>query len=232
MAGLAECGIQLLQLDVTDAASVSAAVATVVSSAGKIDILVNNAGIVTLGPSAEVPLGVVRQSFEANVFGLLGITQAAIPHMVQQGSGRIVNIGSLTGFIPVPLRGIYSATKGAVLRLSDALRVELKPLGIQDYACSYSDFARSLWGHWLNPLEAAMSKLLALRMFLLNPGKSSRCVTYVSSGSRYWVGPCAGIEWLVRWLPLWLQDRLAAKAFGLSNMQATLPANAHRSKEE
>jgi short-subunit dehydrogenase len=57
--------------------------------------------------------------------------KAAIPHMAQQGGGRIVNIGSLTGFIPVPLRGIYSATKGAVLRLTDALRVELKPLGIQ-----------------------------------------------------------------------------------------------------
>lgn len=89
------------------------------------------AGVVVLGPTAEVPLQVVRDAFDVNVLALLGMCQAVVPHMARQGSGRILNIGSLTGFTPVALRGIYSATKGAVMRLTDALRVELRPLGVQ-----------------------------------------------------------------------------------------------------
>eukprot|EP00878_Enallax_costatus_P046984 GHUV01057330.1.p1 GENE.GHUV01057330.1~~GHUV01057330.1.p1 ORF type:complete len:121 (+),score=20.92 GHUV01057330.1:465-827(+) len=96
--------------------------------------------------------------------------------MVRQGSGRIINIGSLTGFTPVPLRGIYSATKAAVMRLTDALRVELKALGVQvmlvapgfiksnardtahDVATWYC--SKSLWCNWLSVLESCMAKLL------------------------------------------------------------------------
>ncbi|KAF8059451.1 yqjQ [Scenedesmus sp. PABB004] len=178
MAGLQERGCRVLRLDVTDAGSVRDCVARVLAEAGRIDVLINNAGVVLLGPTAEVPLSLVKAGFDANVFGLLAMCQAVAPAMVAQRAGRIVNIGSLTGFTPVPLRGIYSATKAAVMRLTDALRVELSMHGVQvlliapgfirshardtaaAVAAGYADAPSSLWPGWLGALERAMARLL------------------------------------------------------------------------
>lgn len=123
-------GYEALQLDVTSPESVAAAVSHVVEQAGRVDVLVNNAGRNVYGPTAEVPVGEVRELFEVNVLGALAAVQAVFPHMAEQGAGTIVNIGSVIGVVAVPYSGGYCASKAALHMLSDSLRLELAPFGI------------------------------------------------------------------------------------------------------
>lgn len=127
---LAAAGIDTLPLDVTDSASVSSAVEQTMKRAGRIDMLINNAGINRFGPLAELPLDDVRRMLETNVTGVLAMTQAVFPHMAEARSGCIVNIGSVVGLLPTPFAGVYCGTKAAVHMLSDVLRMELEPFGI------------------------------------------------------------------------------------------------------
>lgn len=128
--GLDHPAIEKLALDVTDAGSIERAVAALLARAGRIDILINNAGLGVIGPLAEVPLDAVRRLFETNVTGLLALAQAVFPHLAAQRSGRIVNIGSVVAQLPTPFSGPYCASKAAVHMLSDVLRMEVAPFGI------------------------------------------------------------------------------------------------------
>jgi len=130
LADLVAAGGRALALDVTDPASVAEAVASVIAEAGRIDVLVNNAGQNLIGPLAEIPLDAVKKMFATNVEGLLAVTQAVFPHMAAARSGRIVNIGSVVGLLPTPFAGAYCATKAAVHALSEVLRMEAEPFGI------------------------------------------------------------------------------------------------------
>lgn len=130
VADLAAEGIETLRLDVEDRASIDAAVATVRERAGRLDVLVNNAGQNAFGPILEVPIERLRSAFETNVIGLLSVTQAVFPLMADQRSGRIVNVGSVVGILPTPFAGGYCATKSAVHMLSEVMRMEVKPFGI------------------------------------------------------------------------------------------------------
>lgn len=127
---LGQAGIRTLALDITDAASIRDAVATVTEEAGRIDMLVNNAGQSLFGPLAEVPLEQVSELFDTNLVGQLAMCQAVIPLMAAAGSGCIVNVGSMVGVVTTPFAGAYSATKAALHLLSEALRMEVAPLGI------------------------------------------------------------------------------------------------------
>jgi NAD(P)-dependent dehydrogenase (short-subunit alcohol dehydrogenase family) len=128
--GLAGEGCRTLPLDVTDAASMRAALAVVDFEAGPLDALVNNAGYGEWGVVEEVPAARVRQQFETNVFGPLDLTRLVLPGMRRAGRGRIVNVGSMGGRLTFPGGGIYHATKYALEALSDALRFELEGFGI------------------------------------------------------------------------------------------------------
>lgn len=123
-------GIEVLHLDVTDDASMVSAVATVEAAHGRVDVLVNNAGYGSYGSLEEVPLAEGRRQFEVNVLGLARMTQLVLPRMRQSGSGRIINISSIGGKIFEPLGAWYHGTKFAVEGMSDSLRLELKPHGI------------------------------------------------------------------------------------------------------
>jgi short-subunit dehydrogenase len=123
-------GCHPLALDVTSEDSMVAAVKTVEEDHGQIGTLINNAGFGEYGPIEESDLGLVRAMFETNVFGLARLTQLVLPAMRRARSGRIVNIGSMGGRITFPVGGFYHATKYAVEAISDALRVEVKPFGI------------------------------------------------------------------------------------------------------
>jgi short-subunit dehydrogenase len=105
-------------------------VATVESEQGCLDALVNNAAYSQSGAVEEVPLDLVRQQFETNVFGLLRLTQLVLPGMRRAGAGRIVNIGSMGGRLTFPGGGIYHASKHAVVALTDALRFEVRGFGV------------------------------------------------------------------------------------------------------
>ena len=127
---LAADGIRPLAMDVTDDASMSAGVNRILEETGRIDVLVNNAGYGSYGAIEDVPIDEARRQFEVNVFGLGRLTQLVTPHMRAQGSGTIINISSMGGKLTTPLGGWYHATKYAVEALSDALRMELRPFGI------------------------------------------------------------------------------------------------------
>jgi NAD(P)-dependent dehydrogenase (short-subunit alcohol dehydrogenase family) len=130
IADLAAAGAHTLQLDVRDPASIHAAVEQVIARAGRIDVVMNNAGINVYGPLVEIPLEDIQTLFATNVIGLVAVIQAVFPHMAARRSGRIVNIGSVVGVLPTPWAAPYCASKSAVHMLSDVLRIEVKPFGI------------------------------------------------------------------------------------------------------
>jgi short-subunit dehydrogenase len=131
LADLAAAGAHVAALDVTDEASMTAAVAQVEATHGAVGTLVNNAGYGEYGAVEEVELDKVRAMFETNVFGLARMCQLVLPGMRRTGRGRIINISSMGGRMTFPLGGYYHATKYAVEALSDALRVEVKQFGVQ-----------------------------------------------------------------------------------------------------
>lgn len=123
--------IEIAPLDVTDEASIQNCVQSVMDDAGQIDILVNNAGLLLIGPLVELTPNELRCQFDTNVIGLMALTHAVAPHMIQRKTGLIVNISSVTSVTATPFAGAYSATKAAVSSLSDTLRMELAPFGIR-----------------------------------------------------------------------------------------------------
>jgi NAD(P)-dependent dehydrogenase (short-subunit alcohol dehydrogenase family) len=123
---------EMLSLDVTSDDSVEAAVAEVMRRDGRIDLLVNNAGFgVAPAGAEESSIDQARSIFETNFFGLVRMTRAVVPHMRRQGNGRIINIGSVLGFLPMPYGALYAATKHAVEGYSESLDHELRTRGIR-----------------------------------------------------------------------------------------------------
>ncbi|MFD6390891.1 oxidoreductase [Nocardia sp. NPDC060259] len=142
---LAVDGIRPLAMDVTDEASVRAGIEHIVAETGRIDVLVNNAGYGSYGAVEDVPLDEARYQFEVNVFGAARLAQLALPHMREQRSGTIVNITSMGGKIYTPLGGWYHGTKFALEGLSDCLRLEAKPFGV-DVVVIEPGGIRTEWG--------------------------------------------------------------------------------------
>jgi len=124
--------LDTLILDVTNPASIAAAVAEVdrMTDGHGVDVLVNNAGFGVLGPTAEIGDAEMRRQYETNVFGLMNVTRAFLPRMRDRRRGRVINVSSVGGRITLPFFGVYNSTKYAVESLSDALRYELRPFGI------------------------------------------------------------------------------------------------------
>jgi NAD(P)-dependent dehydrogenase (short-subunit alcohol dehydrogenase family) len=123
---------QMLPLDVTDDASVRAAVDEVIRREGRIDLLVNNAGFsVAPAGAEESSIEQARAIFDTNFFGIVRMTRAVVPHMRVQGGGRIINIGSVLGFLPAPYMALYAATKHAIEGYSESLDHELRTRGVR-----------------------------------------------------------------------------------------------------
>jgi NAD(P)-dependent dehydrogenase (short-subunit alcohol dehydrogenase family) len=123
---------QMLPLDVTSDESVKAAVNELIQLEGRIDLLVNNAGFgVAPAGAEESSIEQARSIFDTNFFGIVRMTRAVVPYMRKQGSGRIINIGSVLGFLPMPYGALYSATKHAIEGYSESLDHELRTRGIR-----------------------------------------------------------------------------------------------------
>jgi NAD(P)-dependent dehydrogenase (short-subunit alcohol dehydrogenase family) len=122
----------MLPLDVTRDESVDAAVAEVIRRDGRIDLLVNNAGFgVAPGGAEESSMEQAQAIFDTNFFGVVRMTRAVVPHMRREGGGRIINIGSVLGFLPMPYGALYAATKHAIEGYSESLDHELRTRGIR-----------------------------------------------------------------------------------------------------
>ncbi len=123
--------IRVVEMDVCDDASVERSVAEVLAAAGGIDVLINNAGLGYYVVMEEISMQDLRQQFETNFFGVVRVTQRVLPGMRQRGRGRIVNMSSIAGKFSLPLFGPYSGSKFALEGMTDALRLELYPFGIE-----------------------------------------------------------------------------------------------------
>ena len=130
MQALSAAGGQILSMEVTDPDQIQAGITQILAETGRLDVLINNAGYGCYGSVEETPLSEARHQFEVNNFGLAALTQAVIPVMRAQNSGRIINISSMGGKIYFPLGAWYHASKHALEGWSDCLRLELKPFGI------------------------------------------------------------------------------------------------------
>jgi short-subunit dehydrogenase len=130
-AGEKRGGVVFLPLDVTDDGSAAAVVREVLERSGRIDVLVNNAGFGIAGAAEESSIEQARALFETNVFGSIRMTRAVLPHMREQGGGRIINVSSVLGFLPAPFMALYAASKHAIEGYSESLDHEVREHGVR-----------------------------------------------------------------------------------------------------
>ena len=135
---------ELLEVDVRKPESVVEAIATLITREGRLDVLINNAGIGITGPIEETPHEEILKVFDTNFNGPLHMSKAVLPHMRDQKSGLIINITSIAGYMGLPYRGIYSASKGALELVTEALRMETKDFGIRITNLAPGDFATNI----------------------------------------------------------------------------------------
>ena len=154
---LRRLGITVVELDVSDDASVEAGIETVLAEAGTIDVLVNNAGIGSAGVTEAFTAEQAKVIFDTNVIGLLRVTAAVLPSMRQKRDGLIINIGSILGRVTFPFFGIYGATKFAVEALTDSLRYEVSQLGVEVVAVQPSGYPTNFFAGSQTPARTEVA---------------------------------------------------------------------------
>ena len=134
----------LLKLDVTQTTSINECVSELISKTSQIDVLINNAGVGITGPLEEILMEEMKRNFETNLFGPINMINAVLPFMRSQQSGQILNISSIAGYMGLPFRGIYSASKGALELITESYRMELKTFNISMSTIAPGDFATNI----------------------------------------------------------------------------------------
>ena len=166
-----EVPFKMLLLDVNDVLTIEAAVTKIILNEGKLDILVNNAGMGITGPIEDTPTEEMRKVFETNFFGAIDVVKAVLPLMRRQKSGLIINVTSIAGYMGLPYRGIYSATKGALELATESLRMEVKNFGIKVTNVAPGDFATNIAsGRYHTPVfdESAYKENYQMNLDLMN----------------------------------------------------------------
>lgn len=134
----------LVKMDVNDTNSIQAAISEVILKTERIDVLINNAGVGITGPIEETPATEIQNAFSTNLFGPINVIKAVLPQMRKQQAGHILNITSIAGYMGLPYRGIYSATKAALEITIEAMRMETLQFGIQMTNVAPGDFATNI----------------------------------------------------------------------------------------
>ena len=134
----------LLSLDVCRTETIQEAINKIIVMSGSIDIVINNAGVGITGPLEEIPSQEIKNNFETNFFGPIAVMKAVLPQMRKQQSGLIINITSIAGYMGLPYRSVYSASKAALEIITESLRMEVKPFGIQITNVAPGDFATNI----------------------------------------------------------------------------------------
>lgn len=213
---------EMLTLDVTSDASVADAIAQLVQREGRIDLLVNNAGFgVAPAGAEESSIAQAQAIFDTNFFGIVRMTRAVLPHMRQQGAGRIINIGSVLGLLPMPYGALYAATKHAIEGYSESLDHELRTRGIRVSVIEPAYTNTPFDANFLQPdamleaygeARAAVSQRVKEVMAAADsPGIVAEVVLKAASAVRpqlrYAAGGLAGrLTWLRRFAPAGLMD--------------------------
>ena len=233
---------EMLTLDVTRDQSVEAAVGEVIRRAGRIDVLVNNAGFgVAPAGAEESSIEQARSIFDTNFFGILRMTRAVVPHMRRQGSGRIINISSVFGFLPMPYMALYVATKHAVEGYSESLDHELRTRGIRVSVIEPANTKTQFDANLLQPdstldeyhdVRAALGKRMTeLIAEADEPAVVAQTVFTAAKAAhpklRYAVGGRASrLRWLRRFAPAGLVDAGIRKNLRLDELTASRPRSA------
>jgi short-subunit dehydrogenase len=139
-----ESKFKIIALDVTKPVTIGECISQVLQYESKIDVLINNAGAGITGPIEEIPDAEIKRNFETNFFGPINVIKAVLPMMRQQNSGLIINITSIAGYMGLPYRGIYSASKGALELVTEAFRMEIKDFNIHMTNVAPGDFATNI----------------------------------------------------------------------------------------
>jgi NAD(P)-dependent dehydrogenase (short-subunit alcohol dehydrogenase family) len=218
-----------LPLDVRSDASVEAAVQSLLEQAGRIDVLVNNAGYSQVGAIEESSIADVQAQFDTNLFGVIRMIKAVLPVMRQQGSGRIINVSSVVGQVAPPFVGVYATSKFALEGLSEALRDEVRPFGV-DVSLVEPAFVKT---HIVsqgptNPIaaytpgrQAAMDVLITSVESGMEPGAVAQVILRAATSKprlRYLVGRDARVLMLLkRLLPEPLFERVRRRVFRAGN---------------
>jgi len=135
---------EILRLDLEDVQTIQNAVRHIIDQEGRIDVLINNAGIGITGPIEETPTKEMKRVFDINFFGAIEVMKAVLPQMKAQGDGLIINVTSIAGYMGLPYRGIYSATKGALELVTETMSMELKQFNIKVSNVAPGDFATNI----------------------------------------------------------------------------------------
>ena len=144
----------ILKLDVKNVETIKFAVHEIIEKAGRVDVLINNAGAGITGPIEEIPEAEIKANFETNFFGPINVIKAVLPQMRKQRSGLIINITSIAGYMGLPYRGVYSASKGALELITEAFRMELKGFNVKMTNIAPGDFATNIAsGRYHAPLK-------------------------------------------------------------------------------
>jgi Short-chain dehydrogenases of various substrate specificities len=234
MAGLKAAGAKILSLDLTDDASIVAAVEAIRADSGRLDALINNAGYGAYGALEEVALGEARRQMEVNLFGQARLIQLVLPLMRRQQSGRIVNVTSVGGKFGEPFGSWYHASKFALEGLSDCLRMELAPLGIKVIVIEPGAI-KTEWGgiagqsllaasgtgpyaEWAVPHGKVLASADALADFASPPEAVAKTIARALKSrrprTRYATGGRAKTFMALNWLLSdRIKDRLARRAF-------------------
>jgi NADP-dependent 3-hydroxy acid dehydrogenase YdfG len=154
-------GVTMLALDVEQDASVRACIGTVLGEAGHIDVLVSNVGRLVFGPAEEVPMAEAQRMFETNFWGTVRVVNAVLPGLRARKRGHIVVVGSVAAWLACPLNAFYAASKAALARYTEAVRVETLGLGVQVVLVEPSEVATRFWevGHKVEPRLADYAPL-------------------------------------------------------------------------
>jgi len=139
-----ESKFPILALDVAKNDTILETVNTIINTEGQLDVVINNAGAGITGPIEEIPEEEIKANFETNFFGPIKVIKAVLPQMRKQHSGLIINITSIAGYMGLPYRGVYSASKGALELLTEAFRMELKDFNIKMTNVAPGDFATNI----------------------------------------------------------------------------------------
>ncbi len=139
-----ELSFKLISLDVLKVETIKNAISLIIQKEGRLDVLVNNAGMGITGPIEDTPTDEMKRVFNTNFFGAIEVMKAVLPQMRMQNSGTIINVTSIAGYMGLPFRGLYSATKGALELITEATSMEVKKFGINVVNVAPGDFATNI----------------------------------------------------------------------------------------
>ncbi|CAO3641905.1 unnamed protein product [Mucor hiemalis] len=231
--GLEAFGCDKEELDINNKESIKSVVQKIIDRVGHIDILVNNAGAPAVGALMDIDLETAHQCVNTNIFGTLAVSREVALHMAKRGRGKIVNIGSVVGYSSTPWAGIYALSKAAVHSMSDTLRLELKPFGIQvvvvapgAITSNFGNAGAKLVQVPEDSLYSSVSKFIIARATMSQgPGSTPNDVfaahvakrvlkpvspRYITFGATSWV------FLVLYYLPAFIKDMIFYKRFGLN----------------